>query len=245
MASIRTLLTRSLFAATLSCVSATTFAAPVPINGGGVGIGYLAYLNEFTDLFKINSTFIFGNRAVTPPVTYFGSVGSTKAINAFLNNDYTLLNGGTVAPIASFGPGTTVHYGTTEVLLTAAQVTSYNSGSVGQASGPVIQIPAEGIAVAILFSDNGTTTLTLTDGDLCGIFSGKLTNWSQTSAAGTLPANPITVIYRNDGAGSTSLLTRHLGAVCTTGANGNSNIAFVATDFFASNFATLPATFLA
>jgi len=83
--------------------------------------------------------------------------------------------------------------------------------------------------------------LELTDAQLCGIFSGKITNWSGLSvpAGGKAPAaGPITVVYRTDTGGTTFNLANHFVAACTTGATGNSNFApgFVATNTFAKLF---------
>jgi phosphate transport system substrate-binding protein len=222
-------------------------AASTPINGGGSTLAYPTYLAEFTSLYSVNTAFIFGNTKVTPPVTYFGSVGSGGGTTGFLNNDYTQDNGGTVAPVAVFGAGTTVHYGASDSVLTSAQVTAYNtSPGLGTVDGPLIQLPAFGVPITVPFDDGAATAVTLTDNDLCGIFSGKLTNWSQTSAAGKVPANPITVVFRADGSGTTFLFTNHLASVCTT---ANSNFSFsgstalVGTQYFGGLFTTLPSNF--
>ncbi|KVQ65977.1 phosphate ABC transporter substrate-binding protein, partial [Burkholderia territorii] len=91
----------------------------------------------------------------------------------------------------------------------------------------------------------------LNDDDLCGIFSGKLTNWNQVTnpesrSAYTVNA-PIKVVYHSDGSGTTELLTRHLAAVCTT-ANTALGVRFVDSLTFAntSAFPTgVPSNFVA
>jgi ABC-type phosphate transport system substrate-binding protein len=116
-------------------------------------------------------------------------------------------------------------------------------------------------------------SIALNDDDLCGIYSGKITNWnavtdpdtvSVSNPAGTTYTTsiPIEVVYRSDNSGTTELLTRHLSQVCHTtsftrvmqGASGtgtttvtiqpNSNITFVDGQAFTANFASVPGNFI-
>ncbi|WP_423380922.1 substrate-binding domain-containing protein [Burkholderia sp. LMG 32019] len=165
--------------------------------------------------------------------TYY-SVGSGAGQNAFLNNQPTF-----------FGTGVTgtVNFANSDAALTTAQVTAYNNTGLGTTNGPLIQIPyiVTAITVPVVNAPAVTSSITpqttpgqahsiaLNDDDLCGIFSGKLTNWNQvinpeTKLAYTTSA-PIKVVYRADGSGTTELLTRHLAAVCTTG-NTASGVSF-------------------
>ncbi|MCA7949785.1 substrate-binding domain-containing protein [Burkholderia seminalis] len=174
--------------------------------------------------------------------TYF-SVGSGAGQNAFLNNQPTFF-GSTVTG--------TVHFANSDAALSTAQLTSYKAG-LGATNGPLIQIPyiVTPITIPVVNGPAVTSTTTpqttpgqahsiaLNDDDLCGIFSGKLTNWNQvinpeTTAAYTTNA-PINVIYRSDGSGTTELLTRHLAAVCTT-ANTASGVTFVDSLTFTASF---------
>ena len=242
----RSLLATASLAALLTA-GANGAMAQVRINGGGSSLGYPTYLAEFTDLYTLNKAYIFANGKVSqgPVVSYYGSVGSGKGTAAFLTNDATLLNGGGAGkykngttivsvPAPNFTAGTPVHYGASDALLASTDVTNYNASAVGRASGPLIQVPAYGVSVAIPFNDGSATTATLTEADLCGIYSGRFTNWNQTSSR--LPAGPITVIFRGDGSGTSFLFTNHLATVCGGG--------FTAGDYFAGNFATLPSNFL-
>jgi phosphate transport system substrate-binding protein len=74
-----------------------------------------------------------------------------------------------------------------------------------------VQVPAVAGAVAIIYN-NGSVTgqLPLTDSQICDVFSGKINNWSQLGQA----AQPITVIYRSDGSGTSFGFTNHLSKVC-------------------------------
>jgi phosphate transport system substrate-binding protein len=178
--------------------------------------------------------------------TYF-SVGSGAGQNAFLNNQPTYLGAGVTG---------TVDFANSDAALTTAQVTSYNAGTVGANSGPLIQIPyivtaitvpvVNGPAVTSLVTPQTTPgqahSIALNDNDLCGIFSGALTNWNQvtnpeTNTVYSLNA-PIKVVYRTDGSGTSELLTRHLAAVCTT-ANTKAGVSFVDSLTFA-NAAAFP-----
>ncbi|KVQ03014.1 phosphate ABC transporter substrate-binding protein [Burkholderia ubonensis] len=163
--------------------------------------------------------------------TYY-PFGSGAGQNAFLNNQPTFFGAGVTG---------TVHFANSDAALTTAQLTAYKAG-LGATSGPLIQIPyiVTPITVPVVNGPAVTSTTTpqttpgqahsiaLNDNDLCGIFSGKLTNWNQvinpetittsnpTGNPYTTTSMPIKVIYRSDGSGTTELLTRHLAAVCTT-----------------------------
>lgn len=188
--------------------------------------------------------------------TYY-SVGSGAGQNAFLNNQPTFFGAGVTG---------TVDFANSDAALTTAQVTSYNAGTVGSNSGPLIQIPyiVTAITVPVVNGPAVTSTKTpqttpgqahsiaLNDNDLCGIFSGKFTDWNQvinpeTGSAYSTTSKPIKVVYRADGSGTTELLTRHLAAVCTT-ANTASGVKFVDSLTFANTTAFpsgVPANFVA
>ncbi|WP_420212265.1 substrate-binding domain-containing protein [Burkholderia aenigmatica] len=188
--------------------------------------------------------------------TYF-SVGSGAGQNAFLNNQPTYFGAGANTTSA-------VYFANSDAALTGTQVTAYNASTVGANSGPLIQIPYIVTAItvpvvngpAVTSANTPQTTpgqahsIALNDDDLCGIFSGKLTNWNQVTnpEGGLYSANaPITVVYRSDGSGTTELLTRHLAAVCTTN-NTASGVKFIDSLTFANTSAFpsgVPANFKA
>ncbi|VWD37580.1 phosphate ABC transporter substrate-binding protein [Burkholderia lata] len=183
--------------------------------------------------------------------TYF-SVGSGAGQNAFLNNQPTYF-GSTVTG--------TVHFANSDAALSTAQLTSYKAG-LGATNGPLIQIPyiVTPITVPVVNGPAVTSTTTpqttpgqahsiaLNDNDLCGIFSGKLTDWNQvinpqTGSAYTTTSSPIKVVYRSDGSGTTELLTRHLAAVCSS-ANTATGVTFVDSLTFTASFpGGVPANF--
>ncbi|KVD47173.1 phosphate ABC transporter substrate-binding protein [Burkholderia sp. ABCPW 11] len=184
--------------------------------------------------------------------TYY-SVGSGAGQNAFLNNQPTFFGAGVTG---------TVHFANSDAALSTAQLTSYKAG-LGATNGPLIQIPyvVTPITVPVVNGPAVTSTTTpqttpnqahsiaLNDNDLCGVFSGKLTNWNQvtnpeTGSVYALSA-PIKVVYRSDGSGTTELLTRHLAAVCTT-TNTAAGVTFVDSLTFTASFPSgVPANFTA
>jgi ABC-type phosphate transport system substrate-binding protein len=201
-------------ASATSLIAVTAPAAAASINGGGGTASYFDYSAEFT-LFSP----LFG--------PYY-PVASVAAQTAFLTNN-----------AADFGPGLTfsVDYAESDAPLTSAQAEGWLTGSAGQSTAAnLIQIPVAGTAIAIpvvntAVAKNGQ--LALSDSELCGIFSGKLTNWSQVS--GKIARGQITVVYRLDAAGATFLLTNHFSAFCN---QVNSDFAeFVPVTIFANLFA--------
>ena len=77
-----------------------------------------------------------------------------------------------------------------------------------------VQVPTVAASIAVAY--HGVTGLSgnpnLTDAQLCSIFNGTFTNWSQVfpGASGT-----INVIYRSDGSGTSFSFSNHLSKVCT------------------------------
>ncbi|RKP52473.1 substrate-binding domain-containing protein [Trinickia fusca] len=172
---------------------------------------------------------LFGTNEAT--FTYW-SVGSGAGQRAFLNNDPTQFR--SVMPNGTIATATgTVDFVYSGAALPPAPITAYQNGRE-QTDGPLIQIPYVVTPITIPIVNGPTVTsavtpqttpnqvhsIALNDDDLCGIFSGKLTDWNQvvnpeTGRAYATTSNPITVVYRQDDSGETELLTRHLAAVCT------------------------------
>ena len=176
--------------------------------------------------------------AVVYPGTQFASVGVTsRAVQTgFLQNDCTF---GQLANCnwSPLGPGSPVDLAISLIPLTAAQIAAYNQ-SAEASDGPLIQYPLYGTAVAIPVVNSAITqngALMLGDGELCGILSGQITDWSQFSIKAA--PGPFQIVYdSNPGSGTTWLLTEHLNAVCNA-----TNSAFTQLPVpITSNFASLP-----
>jgi hypothetical protein len=237
----RALLLRTLSVAAIAAFHAQTASAQSIINGGGATAPQGDYAgpnkpdgtpqSEFSTYNQAQSAVQFG--------TYWGS-GSTGQ-TAFLNDDLTCdinkvtgNNGGACSNMP--GGANTVHYNASDAVFTSAQISSWSTSAYGEnLAADLIQIPMLGTGQAIVVNDTNITKngqLVFTDADLCGVFSGKITDFSQLSS--TVPApGPITLVYRSGAAAATAILTNHLSAVCNS---SNSNITFTATTSFASLF---------
>ena len=243
----RTHLLGAASAAALACLcSANSFAAST-ITGGGSTLAQYDYIAEFS-VYNSNTTGAqFG--------TYYES-GSGAGQNGLLLDDLTCdinkvngNNGGNCSGPEG-GAGNTVDYGASDAVLSSAQISGWTTFQYGQpAAGNLIQVPSMGVGISIPVQNSAITTnggLILQDADLCGVFSGKITDFKQLSVnkgEKTPASGTITVVYRNDGSGTSFLLTNHLSAVCNS---GNSNITFTATTTFQSLFpnSTPPANFI-
>ena len=105
--------------------------------------------------------------------------------------------------------------------------TDYSNYVTNRVASKPIEFPAVAGAIAIAFNktdDQGSSVsaVNLTDSQICGVFSGKITDWSDARLAPaiTLPAGhtvsgPINVQYRSDGSGSTFAFSNHLTYTCS------------------------------
>lgn len=149
---------------------------------------------------------------------YIG-VGSGAGKAAFLNNDYTKFVAGNTSK--------NVHWAGSDSKLSTTELNNYVTAH-GAAWGPLIQVPSVATSVAIPFNKTGTANVDLSVNQLCGVFSGRLTDWSQITGSGRTGA--ITVVYRAESSGTTELFTRFLNAKCAeTGT-------FAVTTTFASSY---------
>jgi ABC-type phosphate transport system substrate-binding protein len=179
-------------------------AAMADINGGGATLPQ--------PLYQTTGVLTTGFAA------YIG-VGSGNGKAAFLNNDYTKFVAGTT--------GKNVHWAGSDSKLSTTELNNYVSAH-GAAWGPLIQVPSVATSVAIPFNKTGTANVDLSVNQLCGVFSGRLTDWSQITGSGRTGA--INVVYRNESSGTTELFTRFLNAKCAeTGT-------FAITTNFASSY---------
>ncbi len=246
------------------CVSAPSHAQTY-IQGGGAQSAQFDY---FKELALYNSTVNPATAATfhnangdNPNDTLYWPSASGTGQSAFLKDENgcnyakVVLSSTTCSP-TTVGGAYTVHYAASDATLTSAQVASWTTLATGEvAAGHLIQIPSLGTAMSIpvvnsKVTQNGATAAhkavvggtVLTDNDLCGIFSGKITNWNATSAGSlalktkaTVADGLITVVYRSDSAAATALLLTHLSAVCTS-SNSNFTSTIVPNNTFVSIF---------
>ncbi|MBA2930539.1 protein disulfide reductase [Pseudomonas sp. CCUG 57209] len=185
-------------------------AAMADINGGGATLPQ--------PLYQTSGVLTTGFAA------YIG-VGSGNGKAAFLNNDYTKFVAGVT--------NKNVHWAGSDSKLTAAELLAYKTNK--QATwGKLIQAPSVATSVAIPFNKAGANAVDLSVNQLCGVFSGRLTDWSQITGSGRTGA--IKVIYRSESSGTTELFTRFLNAKCAE------TQPFAVTTTFSSSYgAGLPA----
>jgi phosphate transport system substrate-binding protein len=241
----RTHLLGAASAAALACLSTAAFAKATPqgtITGGGSTLAQFDYIAEYS---------LYNAAATTAEATFstYWEAGSGTGQKAFLNDDLscdinhvTGGNGGNCSGAAGVA-GNTVTYGASDATLNSTQIATWATSSFGQSlAGNLIQLPSMGVGVSIPINDTNITAngqATFSDGDLCGIFSGLITDFSQITDSATAPAaGQFKLVYRSDGSGTTFLLTSHLNAVCNAG-NTKSGVSFTATTTFASLFTSL------
>ncbi|AUG07164.1 substrate-binding domain-containing protein [Pseudomonas sp. S09G 359] len=185
-------------------------AAMADINGGGATLPQALYQTS-----GVLTTGFAG---------YIG-VGSGNGKAAFLNNDYTKFQAGVT--------NKNVHWAGSDSKLSATELSTYEN--TRQATwGKLIQLPSVGTSVAIPFRKSGTSNVDLSVSELCGVFSGRIVDWSGITGAGR--SGPITVVYRSESSGTTELFTRFLNAKCTEPGTFN-----VTTTFGTSYTGGLPA----
>ncbi len=188
-------------------------AAPVAY-GGGSSLAQHTYQSIFSVL------------TLTSKFNYTTS-GSGAAQTAFLTNSLVPF---VTAPTTGTTPDfPNVDFGASDAALTTTQIGTFTG------PGALIQVPTFGTPITI--TANSLTSdgqINLSEAQVCGIFSGTITQWSAIPNAGT--TGQIVVVYRADGSGTSFLLTQHLGAVCHTLAGSGFTTSFAGTTTFASLF---------
>ena len=242
------------------------------VYGGGSRLAQWEYLRAIDAIGPVTGFYdtaaVSGNPGATGQTgnVLYTADGGGPGRQAFLTQDETI-----------HVPGSTqrgVHFGASDIALTQAQIDCWNSGYASNSltsggcagagynvpstftggrplGGPLIQLPAFGVPIAIAYHAGTGKTLTLSDWDLCGIFSGAIVQWDRTSLGPKIAlaglSGPIAVAYLDGASGTTFMLTQHLSKACTTGSNGNAAIAFTPTRTFSSLFSggTPPSNFSA
>ncbi len=134
---------------------------------------------------------------------------------------------GTGTPLGVSAPTRKADFGGSDAPLSQGDVTAFNTsaGTPAQNYGDLysqqVQIPAVAGSIAVVYNniDLGKKQLNLTRSDICGIFSGAITNWNQLSSTpkfAVIPSKPIKVITRSDSSGTTFSFTNFLSAACPT-----------------------------
>jgi ABC-type phosphate transport system substrate-binding protein len=213
---------------TISSQPGSTGIQPIsPAGSPRLGVAQFNYCGTGSGngrgIFTLNTTSTGSTCTYTQSST--GAIVPTTSPNSF--------PAGTTAGVA-FPTNTSVALGGaaplfagTDQELALGDLNSYlaNKKNASPTRGNPIQVPTVfgGIAAAYNRGLTGlpTTGVNLSTRDLCGIFDGSITNYSQLSTTSTaLPAaGPIAVIIRSDNSGTTNGFTSYLAAACPL-ANG-------------------------
>jgi phosphate transport system substrate-binding protein len=130
--------------------------------------------------------------------------------------------------------------------LNQAEVNTFNTNKA--ARGQPVQLPAVAGSIAFVYNNPalGKKKLNLTRSDICGIFSGTITDWSQLTHTPkvTIAAKPIKVIYRSDNSGTTFSFLNFLSQACPSltlpGDVATASDRFKMVDGYATGGAPLP-----
>lgn len=182
-----------------------------------------------------NDCSLFGewltNRAVGQHVTYCqtGSGTGRSVLDGTLNATGTCGNF-TATPSGFGGANAFPDFSASDAPLSQTDLTAV-AGLSGKASA--VQIPAVAAAIGIVFNQvNGLSgTPTISDAQICSIFAGSFTNWTSLGFTG-VTSQPITVVYRSDGSGTTFSMSNHLANVCGSTLNGGTMNYFTTTQAF-------------
>ena len=251
----RRLLPAAALAAGLAAAPAFAQTAPFTVRGGGSTLAMNAY--DRTAQAIATATGV-GMPGLTGGLNTQGPSGtlayaidaSGRGQQAFLLQDLSV-HTGLAADI-----GAAVHYAASDAYLSDDQLACWNTGTAADCTaagyaatpavvplslgGPLIQLPALGTPVTVAFTTPYAKQITLDDADVCAIFSGRITDWSQvqTRPGGSAPqglAGAISVVYRRDASGSSFLFTQHLARVCT-GGDTSLDVFYAPTMYFADIF---------
>jgi phosphate transport system substrate-binding protein len=129
------------------------------------------------------------------------------------NVQVTYTGSGSSTGIEQFGEGNAPFAGS-DVTMTADQQSTANTACGSTA----ISLPITAGGIAIIYNVKGVTNLKLTAATLAKILQHQISKWNDPEIAaenpGTkLPAEPISLYYRQDGSGTTSVLSSFLTAV--------------------------------
>jgi len=139
------------------------------------------------------------------------------------------------SPVGFSAPGsqTDPDFVGSDAPLTADDVTDFLNGPRANRQD-LVQVPALGALIALPLNlgddvfGNPISRPNLSNTQVCDIFSGDATSWDQINP--TWPSQPINVVYRSDGSGTTFAFTQYLAANC----NGSQVIFNTNEDFAAA-----------
>lgn len=94
--------------------------------------------------------------------------------------------------------------------------TDYSNYVTNRGSSRPLQFPAVAGGIAIVYrNDNLASQLSLSTAQVCGIFNGSITQWTQLGVTAPASGNTIKVVYRSDGSGTSFGFSNFLSASCS------------------------------
>ncbi len=134
--------------------------------------------------------FVQLNRAVPQLQVNYQSVGSGAGVEQFTQG--------------------TVDFGASDVAMTDEEI--------GQIERGTILLPVTAGSIVMAYNLPGVDELKLSRDAYVGIFKGDITKWNDPAIAEAnpgleLPDQPITVVHRSDGSGTTGVFTKHLSSI--------------------------------
>ncbi len=132
--------------------------------------------------------------------------------------EYNKANPNTKISYQSVGSGAGVKQFTAGTIDFGASDTGMTKEEIAKVSRGVLLVPATAGSVVLAYNLPGVEGLKLSRDVYPDILLGKITNWNDPRIAKInpdlkLPDQPITVIYRSDGSGTTAVLTKHLSTI--------------------------------
>ncbi|WP_162932512.1 substrate-binding domain-containing protein [Solimonas sp. K1W22B-7] len=178
-----------------------------------------------------DKTALFGAFAVVNPtigVSYCqtGSGVGKGALSGARNATADCGDYGVAAPVGFAGPTIDADFAGSDEPVAQSDITAFNANAVGSdpaaprsaTKTSLVQIPAVAGSIAFVYNNPslGKKKLNLTRSDVCGIFAGTITDWSQLTHTPkvTIAAKPIKVVYRSDSSGTTFSLANFLSQAC-------------------------------
>ncbi len=116
---------------------------------------------------------------------------------------------GSGAGVEQFTQGT-IDFGASDVAIKPKEAEKVKDGALA--------LPMTAGSIVVAYNLPGVDKLQLSQEAYTGIFAGEITKWNDPKIAKdnpgvSLPDQPITVVHRSDGSGTTAVFTKHLAAV--------------------------------
>ncbi|MBW4663726.1 MAG: phosphate ABC transporter substrate-binding protein PstS [Chroococcus sp. CMT-3BRIN-NPC107] len=133
-------------------------------------------------------------------------------------SEYNKVNPNTKISYQSVGSGAGVKQFTAGTIDFGASDTGMTKEEIAKVSRGVLLVPATAGSIVLAYNLPGVEGIRLSRDVYPDILLGKITNWNDPRIAKInpdlkLPDQPITVIYRSDGSGTTAALTKHLSTI--------------------------------